>query len=104
MLTKLLSIATFVAFFALAGLGYLLRQAWVANGEQGAQIEALQESAKLAARARLHNQAVSGRLQVRKAAVARSEALAGQDLGSALRANRAWADQPVPDEVQNALR
>jgi hypothetical protein len=104
MLMKIVFVLMMAGWAGMAGLGYLIQQAWVANGEQKAQIEGLQESARMASKAAARNRAISGRLQARKAALGRSEALAGHSLEAATRANPEWADQPLPQEVQDALK
>lgn len=48
-------------------------------------------------------QATSVSREVQKARLRRSEALAGASLDSALTKVPAWADQPVPKEVQDDL-
>jgi hypothetical protein len=100
---QLLIAGALLSVSCIGGLGYMLRQAWATNGEQSARIETLLEASRMAARARVRDQAISTALQARKAAVGRSEALAGQALEAAKAANPEWSSQPLPKEVQDAL-
>lgn len=60
------------------------------------EIESLQELRKV-------DQAALASARREKAAIARKMASLKLSLDAALAANRAWADQPVPKEVQDAL-
>lgn len=60
------------------------------------QLEAAQKAGK-------RNQATSVFRERKRAATAASAASAGHVLDKAVEANRPWADQPVPQEVQDAL-
>lgn len=61
-----------------------------------AENQGLQELRKL-------DQATLASVSRAKAAIARERAALSLKLTAALAANRAWADQPVPKEVQDAL-
>lgn len=100
---QLLVVGVLLSVSCIGGLGYLLRQSWAENVEQAAQIQTFQEAARMAAKARIRDQGISAGLRAQKAAVDRSEALAGQSLEAAKRANPSWSEEPLPKEVQDAL-
>lgn len=82
-----------------AGLLYQLKL----TGAQAAQIDTLQErldGAEKRAKAVAKASVARERLRASTAAQAASQAASTQ---AALTANREWADQPVPKEVQDAL-
>lgn len=65
---------------------------------------AVAQEAARTAQAGLHKlQATSVSREKKRAATARSEALAEQRLDAAIKEVPEWADQPVPQEIQDAL-
>ena len=89
---------------ALGGAGLLLKRSYAKNGQQAEQITALNGAVKRASEQRKLDQATLGRLAQKNAAAARESALLSQQLQRSLFENREWADQPVPQGVQDALK
>lgn len=89
---------------SLAGCGWALRVQIRANGEQIAQIRSLNGAILRASEQRAVDRATLDRLAKKNAATARESALARASLQRSLTANPTWAAQPVPKEVQDALR
>lgn len=88
---------------ALAGAGWLLKRAYTANGAQTVQIHSLQEAQERAAKAAKRDRALLAQRGREIAAYAAAAASARASLSDSLQRNPAWADQPVPQEVQDAL-
>lgn len=70
---------------------------------KSAEIADLKKAQDVLLGQRKTDQALLARRAKKNAAIARSEALASQRLSQVLAAERAWADQPVPKEVQDVL-
>lgn len=100
--TYLIAIGLAMAL-ALGGLGVLLKRAYTNNGLLSAQVGELTKEAQASAEARKRDQAVLARRIKAAAAAARETALLRVELSQAVANNRAWADAPVPKEVQDAL-
>lgn len=103
-MTKYLLAVLAALTLALAGSGYALKRAYAANGEQAGRIEQLE--ANLAA---AEKQKAKDRALISKHAKENAKAKAESDrlrvkLDDALSKNRDWADQPLPQEVQDALQ
>lgn len=88
---------------ALGGSGWLLKRAYTANGAQAVQITSLQEAQERAQEAARRDRALLARRAREIAAQEAAAASARADLAAALLQNRAWAEQEVPKEVQDAL-
>lgn len=89
---------------ALMGSGWALKRAYEQQATQRAEIRALNGAILRASEQRILDRATLDRLARKNAATARESALAQAALQRALTANRTWADQTVPKEVQDALR
>lgn len=91
------------AALALAGAGvtYKVMAGKVAQA-QAERDQLAQTLAALAAQ-RQKDMAILASRAKKNAAAARADALARQRLQQALRDNPAWADQPLPKELQDAL-
>jgi hypothetical protein len=104
MLTRILAGFLVVLLLSQAGTAYLLVASYKANGAQKAQLEASEQARKRALAASKRDRALSARRAKENAATARENALLRQRVEGALAQHRAWADQPVPKEVQDALQ
>lgn len=102
-MTKYLLAAIAALILALSGAGFLLKREIAAH--------AVEKAARVAVQSSLDG-ALERESDLRKASVARAAAIASERrksaaaqaaLRKALDVNRAWADQPVPKEVQDAL-
>jgi hypothetical protein len=89
---------------ALGGSLYLLKASYERNGRLSADLNAATDALEAAQEQRALDRATLARLAVKKAARARESASAAASLGAALTANRQWADTPVPQGVQDALK
>lgn len=89
---------------ALTLAGWALKHSYAEQGALKTQIAALNGALLRAAEQRATDQATLDRLAKKNAATAREMARAQASLQRSLSANREWADQPVPKEVQDALR
>lgn len=103
MLTKYLIIACVALALALGGSGWLLYRQIGKTAEAVAEAQQAQEALQGLQKGLKRAQATSARLAREKAATARKEALARQRLEAALDRAPEWRDQPVPQEVQDAL-
>ena len=103
-LNKYLLLAILGFGIALTGAGILLKRSWTANGIQKAQIGVLNQTILRAQEQRALDQATLALAARKIASTARETASAQASLASASRQNRSWADQPVPKEVQDALK
>ncbi len=103
-MTKYLLLAIALLALALGGSGVLLKRSYATNGKQATEITALQDAAKV-----MQEQARKDRVLITKHAQAKvllqnkADRLRA-DLDHSLSANREWADQPIPQEVQDALQ
>jgi cell division protein FtsB len=104
MLTKYLLIAIAALCAALGGTGWLLKQQIAENGKQGERITQYETQLDaLAEQAKRDRDLIEKR--AREGAAARAEAAKlAEALERSLSANREWADAPIPQEVQDALR
>lgn len=96
--------ALVVAVAAALGLGAV---AWKQRGDNATLRAAVHQQAaraEAAESARKQADAALVLLRQKNAATAREMALARASLDAALAAERAWAEQPVPEGVRNALR
>jgi hypothetical protein len=110
MLNKILAALLIVALAGIVGLGVMLRKADSRAVEATKKAEVYQRSFETEQRAVA---ALEKSLAAQKAAskqhalqAARDKALANalqKDLNEALKANPAWADQPVPDGVWDSI-
>lgn len=96
-MTKYLLIALFAMALALGGAGWVIYRQIGKAAEQRVKIDALQAAAKanktlIAKRSR---EAVEAKKETAKLAAA---------LDRSLFSNKEWADQPIPQEVQDALQ
>lgn len=102
-MTKYLWAAILALSLALLGSGYALKRAFIVHGEQKAQIKGLERAAEM----RDAQDARNRDLVVKAAAANRTakaeSAKAQVKLDAALSNARAWADEPLPQEVQDAL-
>lgn len=85
--------------------------AYVAHTRQSAKVaklegsvSSLEQRIRTAQDALKRDEAVRTRLRAKNAAAARETALLRQRLSAALAAHPQWSQQPVPPEVQDALR
>lgn len=103
-MTKYLIAAIAALVLALAGVGYLLKGQIAKNGEQSQTIDTLTTALETADKQRKADQALLARRAREKAAIARESASLRLKLDRALAANPDWANQPVPQGVQDALK
>ncbi len=96
-----LSIRSGVA--CLVYLALLLGAIVLASVWRGRAVSAEAEVTRLTAEARLSAKVLSKHAQAQKKTRA-GAAQAAQAAASAIEHNKEWADQPVPEEVQRALR
>jgi hypothetical protein len=89
---------------ALVGSVWALKRAYEHSATQTAQIKTLNLGLVRAAEQRALDRATLDRLAKKNAATARETALAGAALQQAIKQNQEWGSQPVPKEVQDALR
>lgn len=93
---KYLMAAILVLGLLLTGSAALLKREYGRNA-------VLVEAQKAAQEQRKRDGALLARRTAEKAATAREMASLRASLGAALAKNREWAEQPVPQEVQDAL-
>jgi hypothetical protein len=102
-MTKYLLAALAALSLLLAGSGWLLRRAWAENGAQTVTIQALTEARDRAAKLAARDRAVLTRRAQENAAQARETALLRQEMQEILARHQEWSEQPVPQEVQDAI-
>lgn len=102
-MTKYLAIACAALLLALAGTGYALKRAIGEVAVANEAVHAANVALERASKAAKADRALVTRTQAQKAATAREMARLRLNLEAALAANRAWADAPIPQEVQDAL-
>lgn len=96
----MLSIVLALVGFGAGTVWYLLSDKLAqAKAEQGH----LQAGLRALAEQRVKDQATLARRAAANAAAARREAAARERLRAAVTVNRAWADEPLPKEIQDAL-
>jgi hypothetical protein len=98
--TIILAVLLAASVLALGGLGKVYFEQ---RATHRAQIDALVGAHQRALEARQRSEATLARLSQKNAASARAGALAGASLAAAVASAPAWAAQPVPNEVQDAL-
>lgn len=103
-MTKYLLALVAALVLALGASGLLLKAQIKKNGAQAAQMQALTEAAERSAKQRKKDQALLARRAAENRAAALERASTQAALAAALAQNREWADQPVPQEVQDALK
>lgn len=103
-MTKYLIAAIAALMLLLTGVGYSLKAQIKKNGAQATKITALEDVLEAAATQRKADQALLARRAREKAAIALEMASTRQQLDRALAANPDWANQPIPQEVQDALK
>ena len=86
------------------GLGWLSWQQRATIGAVRAEQTALQDALEGAQEARKRDQATLVARERQRAVTDRSEALQRASVDAAVSNNKDWASQPVPQEVQDALR
>lgn len=102
-MTRYLTIALVLLGFLAGSLAYMLRREIVKTGAQAETINTLNEAVASVAKARERDGKVLAQRGREKAALARELAGTARKLDAALANQRAWADQPVPKEVQDAM-
>lgn len=103
-MSKYLIIALAAALAALGGAGWLLKLSYAENGAQKTEIRTLKDERKRAQDALKRERAISAQRRAENAALALEQATLRQSLERSLTANREWADQQVPADVQDALK
>jgi hypothetical protein len=93
--------ASVIAGLAAGTVWYTMNKRLASKAEE---IRTLNGTILRAAEQRTTDKATLDRLARKNAAMARETASARASLQRSLSANREWADQPVPKEVQDALR
>lgn len=102
-MTKYLLAVIAALTLALAGSGYALKRSYVANGAQKTKITGLEDTIKAQQAQDKRNRALIAKA-AKETAAAKAEAVRkAAALDDALARNREWADQPVPQEVQDAM-
>jgi len=95
-MTQYLMIACAVLALALGGVGFLLKREIAKTAVAEAKVKSLQAAAQKVEKVMTK--------RAKSAAVAKPKAeKKAQDLGAALSKSPAWADQPLPQEVRDAL-
>jgi hypothetical protein len=95
-MTQYLMIACAVLALALGGVGFLLKREIAKTAVAEDRVKTLEADAKRTAKV------TTKRAKAEQAAKPKAEKKA-QDLGAALSKAPAWADQPLPQEVRDAL-
>lgn len=103
MLSKYPLLALAALALLLAGSCYLLKRSYAANGAQKLQITVLSDQIKSAQEQRKLDQATLALRAIEKSAIARKTAFTRASYATAAASSPEWAQQPVPQEVQNAL-
>lgn len=103
-MTKYLLIALAILSALLAGSGILLKRSYAEAGKVRAELSATQDALEGAQEAAKLNAKVSVARSKARASTARKSQVDRQALEKSLRSNNTWADQPVPADVQEALR
>lgn len=103
-MSKYLAAVILALSLALAGSGYLLKRSYAANGAQKTKIEQLVEAQRVADAQAVKDRALITKRSRENAAAAAAFAKQRSALEAALARNAVWADQSIPQEVQDALQ